>query len=200
MRNAYLFSLFAAAVLLTSITGSSLFAADKAPARATFGKPVKDFALKDAVSGKTIKTANLRGKIVVLVWYSPACLTCPSYNKRLQEFAAKYRKPKDGKQTVVLLAVCSNSGDTPAGLKSYSKSMKLNFPMLRDGDSRIANYFSIEKTCTFVILDGKGVMRYRGGFDDNLAADAVKQRYVEDAVKALLAGRKVPKTKTSSFG
>ncbi len=77
---------------------------------------------------------------------------------------------------------------------------KFDFPVLRDDDASLASYFGIEQTCTFVIVDGKGLMRYRGGFDDNADDGSVKRHYVKEAVKSILAGKKVLARETESFG
>ncbi len=160
---------------------------EKKDGSAAFGKPVKAFQLKDVVSDKTVRMADYKGRVLVLGWYSPGCITCPMYDARLKKFAARHLKAKK----VSLLIISSNSMDSPAKLRAHAKQRKFNFPVLRDGDASLAKYYGIDQTCTFVVIDSRGRMQFRGGFDDDRDADTVEHHYVEDSVKAILAGTKV---------
>lgn len=208
------------ALALLALAASEFFSppasAEEPADPAALEKPVKDFAMKDLVSGKTVKLSEQKGKVIVLVWHSPFCSACPAYDGRLQEFVGKYRrsdeKPEakadqgDGDKTdgnkgkVVVLGINSNSTDLPDDVRDYAMQHELNFPMLRDEDASVAGYFGIEQTATFLVIDDKGVLRYRGGFDDNPTPDLVKRHYVEDAVEAILAGKKFLLRETLAFG
>ena len=195
----------AAAVLLAAsvVLGSGQLASadDKAADPAELEKPVKDFELKDAISSKTLKLSDHRGQIVVLAWYSPGCGVCPLYDERLKKFAASYADKKDRKKSkVLLLGIGSNSGDTVESLRDYAELQEFNFPLLRDDDGSLAGYFEVEQTNTFVIIDRKGVMQYRGAFDDSPSPDLVDQQYVKDAVEALLAGKKLEVRTSDTYG
>ncbi|MEE2739297.1 MAG: redoxin domain-containing protein, partial [Planctomycetota bacterium] len=115
--------------------------------------------------------------------------------KRVKAFIESYKDKK-----VVLLGINSSSGDTENGLKSYAKDQKLTFPILRDADQTIAQYFSISQTSMFLVIDTKGKLRYSGGFDDNVNMNMVRRQYVKKAVDSILANKRFLLRKTFSFG
>ena len=161
------------------------------------GKPVRDFSLPDVTTGKPVKLSKFKGRVVVLVWYSPDCMACPEYDKRVKKFVETARRKK---QKVTLLAISSSSTDDVASLKAHVADRKLPFKMLRDKDAKIGEYFRIEQTATFLVIDQKGVLRYEGGFDDNLTAEKVRRKHVETAVTALLKGKSFLIRMTVPFG
>lgn len=184
-------------VLILTLSGNLLVQAEEeSPAEpAALERLVKDFALKDVISGKEIKLSDHKDTIVVLMWHSPGCMASPLYEKRVKAFIDSYKDKK-----VVLLGINSSSGDTENGLKSYAKDQKLTFPILRDADQAIAQYFSISQTSMFLVIDTKGKLRYSGGFDDNVNMNMVRRQYVKKAVDSILANKRFLLRKTFSFG
>ena len=184
-------------VLILTLSGNLLVQAEEeSPAEpAALEILVKDFALKDVISGKEIKLSDHKDNIVVLMWHSPSCMASPLYEKRVKAFIDSYKDKK-----VVLLGINSSSGDTENGLKSYAKDQKLTFPILRDADQAIAQYFSISQTSMFLVIDTKGKLRYSGGFDDNVNMNMVRRQYVKKAVDSILANKRFLLRKTFSFG
>ena len=184
-------------VLILTLSGKLLVQAEEeSPAEpAALERLVKDFALKDVISGKEIKLSDHKDNIVVLMWHSPSCMASPLYEKRVKAFIDSYKDKK-----VVLLGINSSSGDTENGLKSYAKDQKLTFPILRDADQAIAQYFSISQTSMFLVIDTKGKLRYSGGFDDNVNMNMVRRQYVKKAVDSILANKRFLLRKTFSFG
>ena len=184
-------------VLILTLSGNLLVQAEEeSPAEpAALERLVKDFALKDVISGKEIKLSDHKDNIVVLMWHSPSCMASPLYEKRVKAFIDSYKDKK-----VVLLGINSSSGDTENGLKSYAKDQKLTFPILRDADQAIAQYFSISQTSMFLVIDTKGKLRYSGGFDDNVNMNMVRRQYVKKAVDSILANTRFLLRKTFSFG
>ena len=184
-------------VLILTLSGNLLVQAEEeSPAEpAALERLVKDFALKDVISGKEIKLSDHKDNIVVLMWHSPSCMASPLYEKRVKAFIDSYKDKK-----VVLLGINSSSGDTENGLKSYAKDQKLTFPILRDADQAIAQYFSISQTSMFLVIDTKGKLRYSGGFDDNVNMNMVRRQYVKKAGDSILANKRFLLRKTFSFG
>ena len=186
----FVFPLRKATLTVIAICACSVFA--PAEENDLIGKQVDGFSLRDVISNKPVKLQNHRGKVVVLVWYSPNCSACPEYNVRLKELSKAYRR-----KGVELLGICSSSIDVEADLKSYAQSEKLDFPLLIDESAAVAQQFGVQQTCTFVVIDGKGILRYWGGFDDSTNATNVKVHCVRDAVDSVLTG-KVPERQESS--
>lgn len=201
--NTKLTRLIAIVLVLTTYSNTQVSAADIIPeGEAALAKPVRNFQLTDVVSGQPRALKSLKGQVVVLCWYSPQCGACPDYDKRINAFVAKFgaMKTKKGKPKLSFLAISSNSMDTPDGLKEYAKDAEFKFPILRDGDSFLAVHFQIDHNCTFAVIDQKGDLRYRGGFDDNVDASSVKVRHLENTVSSLLNGKEIAIAETASFG
>ncbi len=168
------------------------------------GDEVKSFSLKN-VDGKMTgpdSYKNARGYIVVFT-----CNHCPFaklYQERMNELNKAYA-PKG----FPLLAVSSNDADAVPEdgfeeMKQRAKEKRYNFPYLYDESQDVARAFGAMKTPhAFVVLKEKEkwVLKYSGAIDDNGSEPAkVKNRFVAEAVDALLRGAQVPVTSTKSVG
>ena len=94
--------------------------------------------------------------------------------------------------------------DSYENMIKRSKEKGYTFPYLIDETQQVARDFGATRTPHVFVLNktDKGYeVAYIGAIDDNTEdAGAVKNHYVEDAVNALLAGRKVPVTETKAIG
>ena len=95
-------------------------------------------------------------------------------------------------------------GDSFEAMKSRSKSKGFTFPYLMDEGQKIYPQYGASKTPHMYVLEKtkKGnVVRYIGAVDDNYKdASSVKEKYVENAVDALLNGEEVKQTQTRAIG
>ena len=190
-------------VLLACLLAAPLAAAQD-DTRAAIGKPVKDFQLKDLMSedGKAYSFAEYKGKkAIVLVWISEKCDITWRYEKRTGELMKEF-----GKDTQ-FFAVASSANDTPVSIKKYCESKNYGMPVLDDVKSAAAAYFGATNTPTYMLIDKEGMLRYRGACDDlqagkGYSADesTAKERYVHQALKAILDGKEVPVTEKKGFG
>jgi len=189
-------------VLLACLLAAQAAAPDDT--KAAIGKPVKDFQLKDLMSedGKTYNLADYKGKkAVVLVWISEKCDITWRYEKRTGDLMKEF-----GKDTQ-FFAVASSDADTPASIKKYCESKNYGMPVLDDVKSSAAVYFGATNTPTYMLIDKEGMLRYRGACDDlqagkDFAKDesTAKERYLYNAIKAILDGKDVPVTEKKGFG
>ena len=193
--------------MIRTLLACLLLAAPAAAAqddKAAIGKPVKDFKLKDLMSseGKQYSLSEYKGsKAVVLVWISEKCDITWRYEKRTGDLMKEF-----GKDTQ-FFAVASSANDTPDSIKKYAESKNYGMPVLDDVKSEAAKYFGAAVTPTYMIIDKEGVLRYRGACDDlqagkGFSADesTAKERYVHQALKAILEGKEVPVTEKKGFG
>jgi len=190
-------------VLLACLLAAPLASAQD-DTKAAIGKPVKDFQLKDLMSedGKTYSLADFKGKkAVVLVWISEQCDITWRYEKRTGELMKEF-----GKDTQ-FFAVASSAADTPVSIKKYCESKNYGMPVLDDVKSAAAIYFGATNTPTYMLIDKEGLLRYRGACDDLQAGkdfaqeeSKVKERYLYNAIKAILDGKDVPVTEKKGFG
>lgn len=94
--------------------------------------------------------------------------------------------------------------DGPEEMKVRAKEKGFNFPYLFDDGQEIFPQYGATKTPHVFILnkeDGKNIVKYIGAIDDNYEDENdVSERYVEDAVNALLAGEEPEVTTTKAIG
>lgn len=94
--------------------------------------------------------------------------------------------------------------DNFANMKKRAKSKSFTFPYLVDETQGIAKIYGASKTPHVFVLKREGtdlIVKYIGAIDDNTEdASAAKEKYVEQAVDALLAGKTVTTTSTKAIG
>jgi peroxiredoxin len=150
------------------------------------GDKVPDFSLRD-LEGKVVKLSELqkdarrtkKGVVVLSFW----CSFCPSC-RRVEHGLDKLAKDYEGRALV--MALDASAGETAGKVRDAAKKGGLTLPIVLDPDGRTADVFGTEATTTTtVVIDGEGVLRYCGRFNDGGRA------YAEDALKAVLAGKEV---------
>ena len=90
--------------------------------------------------------------------------------------------------------------ETAQEMKSRATSRSYPFPYLKDGDSRVARQFVARVTPHVFVVDGAGVVRYRGYVDDSAKPAEREHTGLNDALDALLAGKEVKVAATKAFG
>jgi thiol-disulfide isomerase/thioredoxin len=184
-------TLIAAFGVLAGITGGY----SVVDAEAADGKPMPDFALKDC-DGTQHTLTQYKGHIVVLDFCSIECPYSKGADPQLTALAAKYAP-----QSVVFLGVDSNKNSTPEQIKAYADEAKKTFPILKDVDNVYADKVGATVTPEIFVIDPKGVLVYRGAFDNRTAPTEVgKTCYTSDAIDAVLAGRPVSPSSVKAWG
>ncbi len=168
------------------------------------GDQARDFNLKN-IDGKNISLADYssaKGFIVVFT-----CNHCPfakKYEDRINALNKKYKK-----QGYPVIAINANDStqepeDSYLNMQVRAKEKGFTFPYLLDGTQEIAKTYGATRTPHVYILqkqNGVLIVKYIGAIDDNTDdATAVKQKYAELAVDALLAGKEVAITSTKAIG
>lgn len=183
--------------LMLALGNSLLFAQDFLSKKSVaIGKPAADFSLQ-GVNGESFSLSGLKGKTIMLFFWSAECPFVKRYETRLHQIAADYA-PKG----VAVYAVDSNKNETPDEIKKVSAERNLNYPVLLDPGSKIADQFGAITTPHVFIIDPQGNLAYEGAVDDQGWSEKAqpKTNYVRDALDALLAGKPVPVAVTKSVG
>ena len=166
-----------------------------------FGDQAPGFRLP-GVDGKYYSLEDFKEKKVVVVMFS--CNHCPTvkaYEDRFVEFQRDYKD-----KGVVLIAINSNDDkkyreDSFENMKIRAREKGFNFPYLRDESQRVAKVYGAERTPEVFVFDEERLLRYHGRIDDNVyESDQVRQRYLRDAVDAVLEGGKVSVEETEPVG
>ena len=172
-------------------------------AKPEIGKPAPAFELKD-LDGKTVKLADLKGKIVVLEWFNPEC---PVVKAQHGEGCLKDAAAKASKDGVVWLAI--NSGGPGAegnGMEKNKKAAadwKMSHQVLIDEDGTVGRMYGSKNTPTMYIIDAKGMVAYHGAIDNAAGGKpegGTLVNYVDKALAELKEGKPVSTPETKAYG
>lgn len=166
------------------------------------------------LNGKKVTMAQLRGKTVVLAWYSMTCPVMKPSLPKLKQLTADLA----GKDLVVI-GVNSNSHELAdakpgvgkdgkptkpyAKLRTHLEKNKVNFMVATDLGNVIADLFNARTTPHMFVIDPEGVLRYAGALDDDpQSKKKLEQRknYVRDAVSSIQNKQPVAVTQTKPYG
>lgn len=155
-----------------------------------------------SVDGKRYSIADVAGEKGTLVVFS--CNHCPyvkMYEKRMARIFNEWRKKGIG-------VIVINSNDPEAYpedrmevMKERAKKFGFDFPYVVDETSDVARAFGATRTPECFLFDAKGKLVYWGAIDDNPRdASKVERHYLEDALRALVEGRKIEKQEAKAVG
>ncbi|MCA9174060.1 MAG: redoxin domain-containing protein [Planctomycetales bacterium] len=165
---------------------------------AEVGQKIDDFELRD-FRGKTWSLRESGDRTIVLAFLGTECPLVQFYAKRLEELQAEYAE-----RGVVVVGIDSNLQDSLAELASFARRHDLTYPLLKDPGNRVADQLGAERTPEVFLLDRQRHVRYRGRIDDQytygIARTKPTQRYLRDAIEALLGNRPVALAETETVG
>ncbi|MEN9445124.1 MAG: hypothetical protein RIS47_2015 [Bacteroidota bacterium] len=168
------------------------------------GDEATDFSLKN-VDNKMVSLAGLSGAKGAIVVFT--CNHCPFSVLYEDRIVALDKMFKAKGYPVVAI----NPNDEAAYPEDAfdkmivrAKEKGFTFPYLRDESQDIAKAYGAQKTPHVYLLQkegGKFVVKYIGAIDNNSKEpNAVTEKYVENAVAELLAGKAVSKPNTKAIG
>ncbi len=166
------------------------------------GDTIEDFKLKN-IDDKMVSLSDYtdaKGFIIVFT-----CNMCPysvANEDRIVALDKKYKElgfpviainPNDPK---------ASRGDSFEDMKVRASEKGFTFPYLFDEGQKVYPKFGATKTPHVYIVSKKTMkVEYIGAIDNSSRnADNVTEKYVEDAVDTLLAGKKPTKTETRAIG
>tara|TARA_R110001583_G_scaffold84472_1_gene222126 strand:- start:5773 stop:6393 length:621 start_codon:yes stop_codon:yes gene_type:complete len=168
------------------------------------GDIATDFSLKN-IDDTMVSMANYtaaKGFIVIFT-----CNTCPYSIANEDRIIALDKKYKNLGYPVI--AINPNDPEAQQGesfdlMKERAKEKSFTFPYLLDVGQKVYPKYGATKTPHVFILqkenDGLRV-KYIGAIDDSSRNEsAVKSKFVENAVDALLAGQTITQTETKAIG
>src|SRR5262249_9650409 len=134
-----------------------------------------------AVGGQhfSLSAAEKDHAAVVVLFLSTLCPYSNYYNDLLRDMAAQYAG-----RGVAFVGINSSRVETVAEIQAHAREHGHKFPILRDADGRLAKTFDARWTPEVFLLDGKGMLRYRGRIASKMSSPDLK-----NALDALLAGR-----------
>ncbi|MBI1745089.1 MAG: thioredoxin family protein [Acidobacteria bacterium] len=185
------------AELMALVIGVALITGIQAadPMTVKIGERVSDFKLKD-YTDKEHALYDWKGhKAVVIMFIATQCPVSNAYNVRMVDMAKEYRA-----KGVAFVAINSNQKESVAEVAAHARKNNFPFPVLKDQDNSIADYFKAGVTPETFLLDADWIMQYHGAIDNNKDLAKVTSQDLRKALDALLSGRKIEKTETKAFG
>ncbi len=165
------------------------------------GAACVDFQLP-GTDGKIYSQESFKDSKVLVVAFT--CNHCPyvqPYESRLNDLAKLFRSKK-------VSVVCINANDAQAypddsfqNMQKRARQLDFAFHYLRDETQDVARAFNAACTPEFYVYDASRKLRYHGRLDDNQKSpEAVKHRYLKDAIEALLADGAPEINQTTAIG
>ncbi|WP_026778136.1 thioredoxin family protein [Polaribacter sp. Hel_I_88] len=174
-------------------------------------KPAAGYAVGDTI--KDFKLKNVDGDFLSLSDYDDAkgfviiftCNTCPYSVANEDRIIALNDKYENYGYPVI--AINPNNPvtmpeDSLEKMKIRSEEKGFNFPYLLDEGQKVYPRFGATKTPhVYIVTKNDMKVQYIGAIDNSSRdADAVTEKYVENALDALLTGKKIEKTTTVAIG
>ncbi|MFL9842922.1 thioredoxin family protein [Flavobacterium rhizosphaerae] len=168
------------------------------------GDIATDFSLKN-VDGKMVSLKNMKdAKGYIVIFTCNHCPYAQAYEDRIIALDKKYKALGYPVVAIQPNDPVKMEADNFANMQARAKEKKYSFPYLIDEGQKVYPQYGATKTPHVFILQktAKGnVVKYIGAIDDNYEdAAAVKQKYVENAVDALLRGKEVTVKETKAIG
>lgn len=160
------------------------------------GETVPDFQLSDT-TGKVTKLSDLKGKIVMIHFWSATCPFVARYEERIQQITKDYVD-----KGVIVLGIDSNVNETQDQIQKVASERNVNYPILIDKGNSIADQFGALTTPHVFLIDREGKLIYEGSVDDQGWGEdnPVTKHYAKDAIEALIAGNPISNPSTQTFG
>lgn len=117
-----------------------------------------------ALQGPAVRVPDgLRGKVVVLHFWTVGCSSCKEEMPAMESLYRDYKK-----RGLEILAV--NVGQQPDEVKNFVRELRTTYPMLLDQNRSAAKLYEVTGVPRTYILDRKGVIRYKiiGGATEEL--------------------------------
>lgn len=141
----------------------------------------------------TTEITSDANKTTVLVFLSSIC---PCSNSHVEEL----KRLKNDFPDVEFIGVHSNADEDLVSAKEYFSEKKLNFPLIEDDTSKLANQFKALRTPHAFVINTTGETLYQGGVTSSSSFDEKNQNYLREALTDLREGKKIRTTSSRPLG
>ncbi len=208
MRTLVILSISAIVIVISVLTfnGINQFSdlSNSSPEGYKIDDVAEDFSLK-GTDGKMYSLAHYdKAKGFILIFTTNHCPYSNAYEERIKDLHDKFAV-----KGYPVLAINPNNPkiypeDSFEEMQIRASRRGYNFPYLIDEKQEVYKKYGATKTPHVYVLEkenGENIVRYIGAIDDNYKNPAaVKEKYVENAVKQLLAGEEVERKLTKAIG
>ena len=190
-------------VALVALSGVSLKASDRSDlseAVRSVSSQVENFLLRDTGGDARELYHQTNARAVVLIFTTTGCPIVQKSIPRIKELRDEF-----GPKGVIFWLVNSNAADDPASIREEAGDFKIDLPILLDHSQSVARQLGAKRTAEAVCIQGSSwTVAYRGAIDDQFGYGTEKKRasqeYLRNALKNLLAGKKIKPARTDFKG
>lgn len=140
-----------ATIVKTLDDGTVEFRLQKIPQE---GSPAPEFTLR-TIDGKSISSADLKGKVVVLNFWFIGCHVCRALKPKLNTFRTKF----SGSEDVVFIAV---TADAPREVERFAKTEPLDYIQTAGADAELKKFVFSGYPKNIVISKKGEIVYWRG--------------------------------------
>jgi len=173
----------------------------------TIGTPIGSYAPDFELPGIDDQVHHLsryleRFRLVGVIAMCNCCPYVDLYLDRLKNIQAEF-----GEQGFTLIGMNGNDANTNPlesfeNMKAFARTHELNFPYMWDSTQDVTRSFGASKTPMAFLIDGDGIVRYKGQIDDNPhnRPDVVVEHYLTSAIASLCQGQEIYPSQTETVG
>jgi len=173
------------AILLAACGGEQATSAGpNSASSSSTGASASDFSARD-IDGKTVKLSTYLGhQAILLNFWQTWCEPCVAEFPHMRRL---YDANKD--KGFVMFGVAMDGPETIANVPAFAKRNQLNFPVLLDEDSHVAQIYNPKKSAPLtVLIDKTGkIVKIREGYNPG------DEEYLAQDVAKMLDGSAAPK-------
>ena len=165
------------AIVMISIITLALFAGCTSREQEGATAVAPDFTLQD-VSGKNVRLADLKGKVVLLEFWATWCPPCRDEIPAIERLHRQY-----GGKGLAILAISLDEGGWDE-VKSFVAAHKISYTVLR-GTEDVSTKYKVRLVPAMFLVDKEGNIKkqYMGGGSDEAVEQEIKA-LLEQPVKA----------------
>ena len=166
--------------------------------KAQLGQPAPDFELRTAAD-ESWRLSDHRGEIVVLEWTS---MKCPFVTRHYADKTMhRTLQTLGGPDAVSWVTIDSSASASPQKAREWKKEQAVSWPVLQDPSGRVGKAYGAKTALHMVVIDQRGVVRYRGAIDDAPRGEKKDPtNFVLGAVRAVQDGQPVEPAQTRPYG
>ena len=189
-----LYRVCAIIILFVGVMSSGF--AEKKAEKVKLDAVVKDFTLNDAAgTSHALYELSKEKPATVVLFLATQCPIATDYVERIVTLVKAY-----GEKNVQFIGINSNKQENVGEIAEYSEKHGFEFPVLKDPENNVADYFGARRTPEVFLLDAERLLRYAGAID-NSPKEPTKH-YLQNALDLMIAGKDIPKEskKTRAVG
>lgn len=164
--------------------------------------PMQDYQMNNPHGDAYSINSLAKGNGVLIIF---SCNTCPfvvAWEDRYPEIAEQAENLDIGFALINSNTLKREDEDSPSAMVEHAKAKGYSeIPYLIDKDSKLANAFGAKTTPHVFLFNAEMKLVYEGAIDDNFKdADAVKEKYLANAMKNMVSGSKIKPEQTKAIG